>query len=190
MPSLAYTSYLDVLLKDAEELEAAHKRLRTGKVGRQWKLGALNRGVVVLCVSAWEAYVEEIIKEAVQAIRPPAPPMGNWPSLNAAARSQVGRFNNPNPDNVRSLIADSIGLADITASWAWQGVNPQRARERLAEALQHRHQIAHGVNPRPIIHNQYAKNLPSFFRLLGRHTDRAVRTYVVGTLGVPNPWPA
>jgi hypothetical protein len=145
--------------------------------------------VVIIAVSAWEAYIEELVKESVEVIRPAAPPMGSWSSLNAAARSQVGRFNNPTPDNVRSLLADTIGLADITDSWFWPGVNAQRARERLGEALRHRHQIAHGVNPRPTIRNQYASGLPAFFRRVGRCTDRSVRGYLINTLGVANPWP-
>jgi hypothetical protein len=184
MASNAYTAYLDLLLQDAEELEAAHKKLRTGKVGRQWGLGALNRGVVVLAVSAWEAYIEELVKESVEAIRPSAAPMGTWPALNATARSQIGRFNNPNPDNVRSLFADTLGLADITVCWCWQGVTAERAWERLAEALRKRHEIAHGSSPRPRILNQYAKQLPGFFRRLGKCTDEAVRDYVMKRLGI------
>ena len=54
MPSHAYTNHLEVLLADAEELDSAHTRLRTGQRGRQWGLGAINRAVVVLCVSSWE----------------------------------------------------------------------------------------------------------------------------------------
>ena len=189
MASKAYTSHLTVLLKDAEELEAGHKRLRTGRVGRQWGLGALNRGVVVLSVSAWEAYVEELLKESIEVIKPAAPPMGVWPAVSASARTQIGRFNNPNTDNVRNLFADALGLADVTASWFWQGVDPARARERLTEALKYRHEIAHGVNPRPTVVNAYAKRLPGFFRLLGRCTDRAVRNHLVQDLGVAAPWP-
>lgn len=189
MASSAYNDYLAVLLRDAEELEAGHKRLRTGNVGRQWGLGALNRGVVVLSVSAWEAYVEELVKEAVEKMRPQAPPMGVWPALNATARSQVGRFNNPNPDNVRGLFAEALGLPDITLGWHWKGVDNIRARDRLAEALRYRHEIAHGVNPRPTIHNQYANRLPGFFRRLGRCTDASVGSHLSGVLGIPNPWP-
>jgi len=190
MASSAFTDYLTVLLQDAEELETAHQRLRTGKAGRQWKLGALNRGVVVLSVSAWEAYVEELVKVSLDAIRPAAPPMGIWPALNAAARGQVGRFNTPNPDNVRTLFLEALGLQDVTDGWYWKGVDSARARERLAEALKSRHQIAHGINPRPTIHNQYAKRLPGFFRRLGECTDRTVREHLVATLGVADPWPA
>jgi hypothetical protein len=188
MASNAFTLHLVPLLQDAEELDAAHRRLRTGHVGRQWRLGALNRAVVVLSVSAWEAYVEELLKEAVDTLRPGAPPMGAWPALNATVRSQVGRFNNPNTENVRTLLADGLGLQDVTQSWAWQGVDPGRARERLAEALRNRHQIAHGVNPRPTVQNHYARRLPGFFRRLARCTDRAVRDHVVQELGVADPW--
>jgi hypothetical protein len=182
--------HLVVLLKDAEELGAAHGRLSTGKAGRQWGLGALNRGVVVLCVSAWEAYVEELVKEAVEAIRPPGQPLGPWSAVNAAARSAVGRLNNPTPDNVRSLFSDALGLADITAAWRWKGTDTERATDRLAQALRTRHEIAHGVNPRPTVHNSYAKRLPGFFRSLGLCTDAATRDYLVTALGVAAPWPA
>jgi hypothetical protein len=48
MASNAFTQHLEILLHDAEELEAAHRQLRTGLPGRQWGLGALNRAVVVI----------------------------------------------------------------------------------------------------------------------------------------------
>jgi hypothetical protein len=96
MPSNAFTQHLLVLLEDADELVDVHSQLRTGRPGRQWGLGALNRAVVIMCVSAWEAYVEEVIVEAITAIRPTAgTPLGSWAALNASARSSVGRFNNP-----------------------------------------------------------------------------------------------
>lgn len=191
MPSNAYDNHLVVLLRDARELTQAHERLRTGLRGRQWELGALNRAVVVMSVSAWEAYIEEVLREAIIALRPvPPAALGNWSALFAAARSQIGRFNTPNVQNVRGLISDFIGLADVTDAWSWRNCVPQQARDLLADALQCRHQIAHGVNPRPVVHNNYARWLPPFFMRLGLRTDRAVREYLINTLGVANPWPA
>jgi hypothetical protein len=191
MASNAFTQHLLVLLQDADELLDVHSQLRTGGPGRQWGLGGLNRAVVVTCVSAWEAYVEEVLVEAVTAIRPPAGgPLGNWAALNASARSAIGRFNNPNVENVRLLISDALGLPDITASWSWQNCTVDHARELLADALRLRHQIAHGVNPRPVIHNPYATRLPTFFRRLAIRTDGGIRDFLVNTLGIANPWPA
>ncbi len=190
MPSGAFNQHLVALLKDARELLNAHTQLRTGRAGRQWGLGALNRAVVVMCVSAWEAYVEEVLVEAIDAIRPaPGAAPGSWPVLNASARSLIGRFNNPNVDNVRMLISDSIGLPDIAIWWSWRNCTIEQARERLAEALRFRHQIAHGVNPRPIIHSPYATMLVSFFQRIGSRTDAGIRDFLVNTLGISSPWP-
>jgi len=189
MPSIAYDQVLVPLLKDATEIEAAHRTLRTGTTGRQWRLGSLNRTAVVMSLSAWEAYVEELVKESVTSFKPAVPANTLWQSINADARSKVGRFHTPNTDNVRTLIADTIGLQDVTMSWHWQHTTVQQAKHRLGVALTYRHHIAHGVNPRPTIHNSYASRLPAFFKTLGRCTDRAVRDYLVTALYVPNPWP-
>jgi hypothetical protein len=109
--------------------------------------------------------------------------------MNANARAQIGRFNTPNADNVRALLSDAIGFQDVTTHWQWHNNTPQQARDRLQEAIRLRHEIAHGVNPRPTIHNSYSSSLPGFFRRLGQATDAAVRTYLVDALGVANPWP-
>ena len=76
MPSNALSVHLEQLLEDADELADIHYQLRTGKAGRQFGLASLNRASVVMSVSAWESYVEELLREAVQVLRPPAPPWG------------------------------------------------------------------------------------------------------------------
>ncbi len=189
MPSNAFSSHLLKLLEDAEELEDAHSKLKTGNVGRQHGLGSVNRAAVIMCVSAWEAYVEELVRESLEAIRPAGPAMGVWPSLNATVRGQLGRFNTPNAEQVRLLFSDSIGLSDVRLAWNWRNCPSQRAMERLGEVMTLRHQIAHGVNPRPTIHNYYSSQLPDSFRRLGLCTDEAVRTHLVDGLGIAAPWP-
>ncbi len=189
MASDAFTQHLLILLQDADEILNVHGQLRTGRQGRQWGLGSLNRAVVVICVSAWEAYVERVIVEAITAMRPKETPLGSWSSLKAWVDGAVGRFNNPNFENVRALIFHSIGLPDISEFWFWRNCTVAHARELLTEALKFRHQIAHGVNPRPVIHSPYATQLPEFIRRLGRCTDAGIRQFLVDTLGIIDPWP-
>jgi hypothetical protein len=190
MPSVAYNQHLVVLLEDGDQLLDAHEELRTGRRGRQWGLEALNRAAVVMCVSAWQAYLQELVLEALAALQPAAPaPLGTWPTLNANARSLIGRFNTPSVGNVRRLFTEALGAPDVTNAWAWQNCGVDRASSLLEKALRFRHQIAHGVNPRPVIHNQYASGLPGFFLRLGSCTDRAVREYLVRDLALPSPWP-
>jgi len=190
MPSNAYTTYLVPLLADATELNEAHRKLRTGAAGRQWGLGALNRAVVVTCLSAWEAYVEEIVKEAIGAIRPTPTDKTLWQSINADARSQINRFNTPNVENVRRMIADTLGLQDVTQSWWWRANTLPQVVAGLSQAITFRHDIAHGVNPRPTIHSKYARKLPPFFLRLGLKTDGAVRDYLIDVLHAAPPWPS
>ena len=70
MPSNALSMHLDQLLRDATELDTIHTQLRTGLPGRQYGLASLNRAAVVISVSAWESYVEELMRESLQALRP------------------------------------------------------------------------------------------------------------------------
>ena len=88
------------------------------------------------------------------------------------------------PEDVNRSHRDALGLTDVSVSWSWQAVDPARARERLAEALKYRHEIAHVVNPPPTVLNAYAKRLPGFFGLLRKCTDRAVRNHLVQDLDV------
>jgi hypothetical protein len=187
--SNAFTVHLLPLLRDADHLYDAAGQLPAGIPGRPLRVAALNRAVVVTCASAWEAYIEELVREALDVLRPPGPSLGLWPALNAAVRGQLGRFNTPNTENVRMLISDAIGLQDIQRSWAWQNCTSAQAVQRLAEAMTLRHQIAHGVNPRPIVATFYSSQLPDFFRRLGRCSDRAVRDHLVNVRGITSPWP-
>jgi hypothetical protein len=189
LPSNAFAVHLRELLLDADELDDAHNQLRTGSPGRQYGLASLNRAAVVMSVSAWESYVEELMRESVRVLQPPGPPLGVWPALNAYVTSQLGNFNTPNPVNVERLIRNCLGLADIQLHWTWQNCTSPQAIQRLMEAMTFRHQIAHGVNPRPTIHNHYSSRLPDFFRRLARSTDNAVRLHLVAVHGVAVPWP-
>src|SRR6266545_1183089 len=149
MASNAFTGNLLPLLRDAAHLCIASGQLPVGVPERSFRVAALNRAVVVTCASAWEAYIEELVRESLNVLRPPAPPLGLWPALNATVRGQLGRFNNPNTENIRILISDALGLQDVQTAWAWQNCTSVQAVQRLADAIALRHQIAHGVNPRP-----------------------------------------
>jgi len=189
LASNAFSVHLKQLLLDAEELDDAHKALRTGTRGRQFGLAALNRTAVVICVSAWESYVEELMRESMLALQPPALPFGAWEVLNNHVTSLLKSFNTPNRENVERLIRNCVGLTDVHLSWSWRNCTTMQAVQRLSDAMMYRHQIAHGVNPRPTIHNYYSSQLPAFFRRLAKCTDDAVRQHLVNAHGIASPWP-
>jgi hypothetical protein len=189
VPSNALTLHLDQLLEDALELDAIHGQLRTGNPGRQFGLASLNRAAVVISMSAWESYIEELLRESLEALRPAPPAVGHWPALNAFILGEIGRFHTPNAQNVANLIHRCLGLADVRNAWGWRNCSAAHAEALLNEALGFRHEIAHGVNPRPVIHNWYSNWLPGFILRLARCTDHAVRQHLVAVNGLANPWP-
>jgi hypothetical protein len=150
---------------------------------------ALNRAVVVMCISAWEAYIEELVRESLQALHAPVPHPGLAQALNELLGADLDRFNTPSAPNVQSLLRQTIGVADIRRSWYWPGMTIAQAGSALGQALNLRHRIAHGAHPRPVVHNHYTSQLPDFFRRLGRKTDAAVRNRLVNHHGIPVPWP-
>lgn len=189
MASRAWTSHLETLLEDSEHLIEASRKLPRGESGRRLRMLAINRAIVVASVSAWEAYIEELIRESLDALRPPTPSLGLWPALNATVRGQLARSNNPNTENIRLLLSDALGLQDIHTFWTWHNFTSDQAVQKLSAVMTLRHCIAHGVNPRPVVDSFYAGQLPEFFRRLGRSTDLAVRDHFVNVLGIVNPWP-
>ena len=187
--SNALGSHLVNLLQDPEDLLDVASQLPANYPGRQQHQEALNRSVIVTAVSAWEAFVEAIVRESIDLLCPPAPLLGPWPTHKAAILGQLGRFNTPDLENVRSLLSNALGLPNIPHFWAWQNVTTTQARDRLAEVMKLRHEVAHGVHPRPNVASFYASTVPDFFREMGRCTDRAVRHHLVNVLGIANPWP-
>lgn len=189
MPSLALTETFERLLADPTALGGAYDILRASRRTPPGTLDAIPRAVVVLCVSAWEAFVEELVREAVDLLRPPTSPLGVWPALSTSVRGSLGRFNTPNADKVRVLVSESLGLENVDAAWNWDGTTPAQNRERLNQVLNYRHQVAHGTVPRPEVDIRYVRPLLRFIRQLAGQTDAAVRAYLVATLGIANPWP-
>jgi hypothetical protein len=189
MPSQAYDSRLLGVLRDAEDVLSGHRKLRTRGRGRQWGLGGLNRAVVVLAVSAWEAYIEGLVLESIEVARPSSGFLGTWDAWSTTSIDLVRRFNTPDPKGVRRLLRCTLGITDVTAAWHWQGCDKARAVAKLGDALGYRHRIAHGADPRPVVHNTYAAWLPGFFERLGRCTDDAVRSRLTSGFGVTTPWP-
>jgi hypothetical protein len=190
VPSNALNVHLDQLLLDAVELDAIHAQLRTGLPGRQYGLASLNRAAVVISVSAWESYVEELMRESLSALRPAVPAQGNWPALSAFILGELGRFHTPNAQNVANLINRCLGLPNVRTSWVWRNCTSAQAEGLLDEALALRHEIAHGFNPRPVIHNSYSNRLPGFITRLARRTDDAVRLHLIASLGLTSLWPS
>lgn len=197
---------LESLLGHVDQLEVIHGSLGAGR-GRRHKQDALHRAGVVLAVAAWESYVENVTKEALQAISGAA--VGNPTAASLAALEiqhcdrSVGRFNTPNAENVRDLFQKHL-LFDPWPHWVWKASGRRQwnaifMRERLNHWLQVRHSIAHGFKlPQyPFLLNQHGKytvrkchlmHCRDFVRHLASETDVALAHHLATKFGIAAPW--
>ena len=119
MPSNSFAAMLQQL-GSVDQLIAIHGKIQAGP-GRRHQLDALHQAGVAMTVAAWQAFIEKIVPEALDAIfldldDPAAvPPAPNWAKntflmRRAAIDIQLKKFNTPNCDNVRDLFAAAFGL--------------------------------------------------------------------------------
>lgn len=193
--SRARTNTFEPVMADVRELQTAHGQMRTGERGRQWGLAGINRGAVALILSAWEAYVEDVALECVDAIRPATPPTtppvwphDAWPALRASTVSKAQQLHTPSAQNVRNLFRSAVGLPDVTSSWVWRGCSNATALSKLDALLTLRHQIVHGVVPRPNVQYKYVYWAQLFIERVVERTDEVLRDHLVTKLGAAAPW--
>jgi hypothetical protein len=124
--------------------------------GRRWAEPTINRGIVVLTVAAWQAFVEDLAGGILETIQRGVAGQPNLTAqfqlVAAATRNAIHRMNTPNVFNVRALFAN-VGF-DPGASRAWRSgrwtITTATTSSRIDDWLKVRHAIAHGDDLPPV----------------------------------------
>lgn len=93
----------------------------------------LNRAAALMLCAHFEGYVEDLLREAVQAVHAELNP-----------EPLVERFNTPWPRNIDSLFA-VIGLPRASRNISWRRASASMVIERIEELVRTRNRIAHGT---------------------------------------------
>lgn len=185
MPSAAFTLHFKVAGTDAVAL--SDTRTFLSKQASTVIRDALNRAAVVATVAAWQAYIEELLREAVDALRGTGSNL--WPIVETIADRKLEQFSTPSADKIRELFAECLAQPDLPAEWVWPGMTAPIARMTLGDILKQRHLIAHGSRPAAKIPSHVVSQNLAFVESLARRTDDAVRTHLAAVFALPNPWP-
>jgi hypothetical protein len=98
-------------------------------------------------VAAWDAYINNIIKDFYNATSNPSDHRFNALHMNIKALSikALDKFNTPNWENTRNIFTQYTGY-DPYSDWIWPSKNmaPIHVQERLNQILKVRHSFAHG----------------------------------------------
>lgn len=153
-------------------------------------------------VAAWEAYVENLVRDFFQAI---ADPLNiKFHAIHSIARDtaerELKRFNTPNADNSRNLLTQTSGY-DPIGDWVWSArkMNALDTHQRLNEILKVRHSFAHGFSIPAFSWNQTltgrvrltAKSIDdvqAFFKFLVITTDSGMKKHIRINYSVTLNW--
>jgi hypothetical protein len=175
---------------DPRNLVEIHQSLNPNR-GRRWAEPTINRGIVVLTVAAWQAFIEDLGNGILATIRRNVDGqdglVGQFQLIEAATRNAVRRLNTPNVFNTLGLFSN-VGF-DPEPHWSWNTtreiLTPAVVATRIDEWLRVRHAIAHGDDlppvsvlartktGRPTLWRKNAESCMAMFSETARRTARA-----------------
>ena len=106
----------------------------------------LKRAGLVMAVTAWETYVEDRLKEAVETRLKvlSGSPVGKFVSGKLA--EELKRLHNPTANKTKRLFLDYLDI-DVTAGWNWANSEPDSAKKALDSLLTKRGDAVHRAKP-------------------------------------------
>ncbi len=138
---------------------------------------ALKKASLILALTAWETYVEDVITEVFHAkfSMVKGSMLGNFAEKQLEER--LKQFHNPGSLKTKKLFEEFFEV-DITESWVWNNVEPKTARTQLNKWISLRGDAVHRVNvdptaPHVIRKDELAKCI-RFIEELVKATDLAV----------------
>lgn len=141
----------------------------------------LKRAGLVMALTAWETYVEDRIREAVQArLRAlDGSPVSKF--VGRRLDDELKRFHNPTSDKTKRLFLDYLEV-DVTASWKWAGYDCASAKKTLDDFIAKRGDAVHRskptatVPPPHLVKRDELDKAIRFLRNLVDATERALET--------------
>jgi len=174
MPSRAATAFLEAI-KDAEELLKHFDDINSKPPPPSAEV--LKRAGLIMALTAWETYVEDRAKEALDARLDvlQGSPVAKF--VETKFHEEIKRLNNPTSEKTRKLFEDYVGM-DVTTKWSWSGVQPADARKTLDHYLTKRGTAAHrsdaaGTTQGHLVKREELSKVIKFLRQLVESTETA-----------------
>lgn len=165
-------------IKDAEDLLVHFDALN--KQPPPDNAEVLKRAGLVMALTAWETYVEDLAREEVQArLRAVnGSPLGKF--VQARLDEELKRFHTPNAEKTKRLFLEYLEV-DVTVQWQWLHFDQQKVRKTLDELISRRGDAVHRSKsiqasvPAPhLVKREDLEKAIRFLKLLVEATDKAI----------------
>lgn len=129
----------DQSIRDGEELLAIYDALSRPKPEDG---EVLKRAGLVLALTAWETYVEDVLLEVVLAKLSIVRGSHIASFMKSQLEGEIKRLHNPKSDKVKELFLKYLDL-DIASSWLWAQFEPPRVAKTLDDLIVKRGDAVH-----------------------------------------------
>lgn len=141
----------------------------------------LKRAGLVMALTAWETYVEDLARELVGSRLAESKDEHLAGLVLGRLESELKRFHNPNSEKTRKLFVDYLAL-DVTRAWRWGGYESESAMAKLNELLAKRGDAVHRAKPlradTPAPHLVKREDLEKAIRFLKHLVDATERAAI------------
>lgn len=129
----------DQSIRDGEELLAIYDALTRPKPEDG---EVLKRAGLVMALTAWETYVEDVLLEVVTARLSIVAGSHIANFMRVQLEGDLKRLHNPKSDKVKELFSRYLNI-DVTAFWSWPQFEPPRVAKTLDELIAKRGDAVH-----------------------------------------------
>lgn len=129
----------------------------------------LKRAGLVMALTAWETYVEDRVREEVQARLKVVSGSYVGKFVTTRLEDELKRFHNPNSEKTKKLFRDFLEIDDVTSQWEWQHVDRLKAKKTLDELIAKRGDAVHRSK------QSVAGGLPAPHLVKREDLDKAIR---------------
>lgn len=166
-------------IKDAEELLAHYDRASEEKTPRPAETEVLKRAGLILAVTAWETYVEDRVREALNQKLGKISESGISDILHKKLEKDLKKFHNPDTQKTRELFSDYIGF-DPTSTWKCWATNAATKKQldrwvKKRGAAAHRSKEASTTPKAHLVSRPELAKVINFFKKLVEETEKALR---------------
>ncbi len=184
-----------------------HEGITGDRPGRRYNVEVLNKSAFVFITAYWEAYIEDICREFSSFLVSSSNDHKNFPQKGRLAATRkllenkderkvwdlagdgwkkimsgyvkklLNNFHTPSTSNVDKLFENLFNVSTLSSSWKWAGMSSVKARTKLDELINIRHNIAHGKEMPRSVTKKNAETYLNLIETLVQKTDKYLRDY-------------
>lgn len=172
------TAYSNFKISISESLQLAEcfDELNNNEIGFSCP-DALKKASLVMALTAWETYVEDVVKERVGINLRILEGSQIHEFVYRQLDNRLKMFHNPDSNKTKQLFREFLGY-DVTSEWNWAGVIPKQAKTQLDTLLSKRGDAVHRgrtcIHQPSVIKRDELHKAIRFIKELVRVTDEVV----------------